>query len=149
MTETVVRAVEKRDKAAWIRMRTALWPGAEEEHTREIESYFAGSAFQMNAVLVAEANHRLLGFIELAIRPSAEGSRSERVGYIEGWFVVPEARRRGVGRALVEAAEDWARSRGLIEMASDTELDNETSARTHEALGYEETARIRCFLKRL
>lgn len=35
------------------------------------------------------------------------------------------------------AAEDWARSQGCVEMASDTWVDNEVSQRVHEALACE------------
>jgi len=35
------------------------------------------------------------------------------------------------------AAEDWARSQGCVEVASDTWIDNEESQRVHEALGYQ------------
>ena len=35
------------------------------------------------------------------------------------------------------AAEEWARAHGCLEMASDTWIDNEESQRAHEALGFE------------
>jgi aminoglycoside 6'-N-acetyltransferase I len=69
------------------------------------------------------------------------------VAYLEGWYVVPEARRRGVGRALVESAEDWGRAQGCTEFASDALLDNDVSAAAHRALGFAETVQIRCFRK--
>jgi uncharacterized protein (TIGR02246 family) len=49
-------------------------------------------------VLLAEDAAGILGFAEVSIRPYAEGCSTDRVGYLEGWFVRPEARRRGVGR---------------------------------------------------
>jgi aminoglycoside 6'-N-acetyltransferase I len=69
------------------------------------------------------------------------------VAYLEGWYVVPGLRRQGVGRALVAAAEAWARAQGCTEFGSDAVLDNEPSAAAHRALGFEETAQIRCFKK--
>ena len=132
-------------------MRHALWPeGSVEEHAGEIEDFFAGRSREPLAVLVAEAEPgRLLGFAELSIRPYAEGCATDRIGYLEGWYVVPEARKQGVGRALVEASEAWARAQGCAEFASDTEIDNEVSAAAHRALGYTEVALIRCFRKDL
>lgn len=132
-------------------MRHALWPeGSVEEHAGEIEDFFAGRSREPLAVLVAEdASGRLLGFAELSIRPYAEGCATDRIGYLEGWYVVPEARKQGVGRALVEASEAWARAQGCAEFASDTEIDNEVSAAAHRALGYTEVALIRCFRKDL
>jgi aminoglycoside 6'-N-acetyltransferase I len=59
------------------------------------------------------------------------------VGYLEGWYVSPDWRRRGVGGRLIAAAEAWARRQGCREMASDTWIDNVDGQSAHEALGYE------------
>jgi GNAT superfamily N-acetyltransferase len=45
-------------------------------------------------------------------------------------------RRQGIGRKLLLGAEDWARSKGCGEIASDTPIDNEVSQLVHETLGY-------------
>ena len=84
---------------------------------------------------------------ELSVRRYAEGCTTNRVGYLEGWYVTPGFRGRGVGRMLVAAAEAWAREQGCTEFASDTELENEDSFRAHEACGFESVAVIRCFRK--
>lgn len=139
------------DARTWCEMRHALWPeGAAEEHAGEIEDFFAGRLREPLEVLVAEgAPGRLLGFAELSIRSQAEGCATDRIGYLEGWYVVPEARGRNVGRALVKAAEEWARAQGCTEFASDAEADNEVSASAHRALGFAEAGLIRCFRKDL
>ena len=52
-------------------------------------------------VLFAEdGDARPTGFVELSLRAYAEGCQSDNVAYVEGWYVVPEARGSGVGRAL-------------------------------------------------
>ena len=90
-------------------------------------------------ILVAEASDRILaGFLEIDLRSHADGCNPSRpVGYIEGWYVAENHRHRGIGRKLLAVAEDWARSQGCVEIASDTWVDNELSQRVHEALGYE------------
>ncbi len=101
-------------------------------------------------VLFAEDGHaRPIGFVELSLRAYAEGCLSDNVAYVEGWYVAPEARGGGVGRALIEAAEDWARRQGCTELASDAQLDNAVSAAAHKALGFSEAGQIRCFRKAL
>ncbi|HEY6066733.1 MAG TPA: aminoglycoside 6'-N-acetyltransferase [Thermoanaerobaculia bacterium] len=131
-------------------MRQALWPEEVPTHAGEIEQYFAGSLPMLLEVLLAfDDSGEAVGFAELSIRPYAEGCVTDRVAYLEGWYVVPAARRRGIGRALVAAAEEWAREQGCTELGSDALIENETSAAAHSALGFEETARIRCFRKEL
>ena len=49
----------------------------------------------------------------------------------------------------MRAAEDWGRAQGCTEFGSDALLDNDVSAATHRALGFDETVQIRCFKKRL
>jgi len=45
-----------------------------------------------------------VGFVEVSLRPYAEGCDTRPVGYLEGGYVAPEWRGQGIGRALVEAA---------------------------------------------
>lgn len=131
-------------------MRTSLWPDTDDAHVDEIARFFAGELREPLAVLLAFADDGTpLGFIELNLRHYAEGCETDRIGYIEGWYVEPHARRSGVGRALFAAGEAWARAQGCTEMASDTWLENEVSRVAHLALGYEETDRIICFRKEL
>ncbi len=148
---TEVRHAEPADASVWLQMRRALWPeGSEEEHAGEIARYFAGEAREPLTFLSAVGGEgRALGLAEPSIRPSAEECRSQRVAYLGGWYVTPEARRRGAGAALVSASEGWARSRGCTELASDTAPDNEASAAAHLVLGFEDAGVVRCFRKDL
>jgi aminoglycoside 6'-N-acetyltransferase I len=147
-----IRHVKPADAAQWLRLRHALWPDASEnEHRAEIEKFLAGRSREPQAVLVAEdeSTGSLVGLAELSIRPYADGCHTDRVGYLEGWYVAPEFRRRGIARSLVAAAESWAMSSGCTEFASDTEVDNELSAAVHRRCGFEEVGVIRCFKKTL
>ena len=148
--QPIIRRVNADDAAAWLRMREALWPDETGSHAREVQDFLAGRLNMPLEVLIAvDRAGTLLGFAELSIRAYAEDCVTDRVAYLEGWYVVPEARRRGVGAALVRAAEDWGRAQGCTEFASDALLDNDVSASAHRALGFEETVQIRCFKKNL
>src|SRR3954451_14864090 len=119
-----IRTPRVEDSTEWLRMRRALWPDAtDEEHRRDIMEFLgadgpphpASCGFSTGgiATFVAEREDgSLCGFLEAGIRPYAEGTEPGSVGYIEGWYVDPDVRRQGTGRALVEAAEAWARSKG-------------------------------------
>jgi aminoglycoside 6'-N-acetyltransferase I len=145
-----VRPATAADEAAWLEMRKVLWPGEEASLTEEVRKYFSGSLREPIEVLLAlDDSGRAIGFAELNIRPYAEGCYSGRVAYLEGWFVAADARRQGVGTALMRAAEDWGRARGCTEFGSDAVLDNEVSALAHEALGFAEVELLRCFRKDL
>jgi aminoglycoside 6'-N-acetyltransferase I len=131
-------------------MRQRLWPSPDGEHAGEIARYFAGHVTNPADVLLAiDEAQRAVGFVELSIRPYAEGCYSGCVAYLEGWFVEEAARRSGIGRQLVTAAEAWARAQGCTEIASDAALDNAVSAAAHRSLGFEETGRIICYRKSL
>lgn len=145
-----IRPVTVADSAAWLKLRQALWPEGASDHAFEIASYFAGRLREPLQVLLAfEDTGTPVGFAELSIRSQAEGCDTDTVAYLEGWYVIPEARQKGAGRALVQAAEQWAREEGCSEFASDTLLDNEVSAAAHRALGFTEIVQIRCFRKSL
>jgi aminoglycoside 6'-N-acetyltransferase I len=143
-----VRSVGPEDRAEWLRMRKTLWDDCpDEQQLREMEESL-GSGTE-DVFIVERPGGGLCGFLEAALRSRADGCDSTPVGYIEGWYVDEDMRRQGVGRALVEAAEAWTRSRECRQMASDAELWNEVSHHAHGALGYEETARLVLFRKDL
>lgn len=149
-----VRPVTEEDKPSWLEMRRSLWPEeGGDAHSVEVGRFLKGDLKNPIAVLLAhredEAGAHVVGFAELNIRPYAEGCSTDRVGFLEGWFVVPDARRQGVGRALLVAGEEWARAQGCTEFASDTLVDNDVSAAAHQALGFKEVEIIRCFRKDL
>lgn len=145
----LIRRVTAEDWDEMLRMRLDLWPDSTIADLKaEMPEWLKDES--RSIVLVAEREDAgLAGFVEAGIRDVAEDCETRDVGYIEGWYVDADARLRGVGRLLVRAAEDWARSRGCAEMASDCLLTNEVSLAAHLRLGYEETARLIHFRKRL
>ena len=142
VSDTCVRLAQLSDRDQLVRMHEALWPKTPaEEHARELTQILEGKPVVTMPliILVAEASDGVVaGFLEVDLRSHADGCNPSRpVGYIEGWYVAENHRHKGIGTRLLAVAEDWARSQGCVEVASDTWIDNEVSQRVHEALGYE------------
>ena len=141
-----IRRAEAGDLDEWMRMRAILWPDCPAAtHREEMKEYLrneAGVAF-----VAARPTRGIAGFVEATVRPYAECCETRPVGYIEGWYVDADVRRQGVGERLVRAAEVWARTKKMREMASDCPLDNDVSRRAHIAIGYEEKERLIHFRK--
>ena len=143
-----VRPFREADWSEWLRMSQALFPGhGPEEHDRDMRQLLQRDDA---AVFVAERpDGSVCGYVEAGTRPYADGCNTSPVGYIEAWYVEPDMRREGYGRALLEAAEEWARGRGYREMASDALLDNAVSHEAHKRSGYAEVDRVVQFRKSL
>jgi aminoglycoside 6'-N-acetyltransferase I len=151
---TTIRPAQPKDFLQLAAMRALLWPDASfSEHLAELEAGLTnpGQSDFPVVVLVSEDPHgTLTGFLEARLRSHADGCDPARpVGFVEGWFVVEEDRRKGIGRALMRAAEEWARARGCREMASDALIDNPASENAHTALGFEVVDRCIHFRKPL
>ena len=83
----------------------------------------------LDASLVAVADGEPVGLVNLGVR----GGR----GWIGGLGVVAEARRRGLGRTLMEAVHEQARARGIREISLEVIEANEPAYRLYDALGYD------------
>jgi aminoglycoside 6'-N-acetyltransferase I len=147
MSFTIRRATPE-DKPEWLRMRQGLWPEAPTEYLSLDLDDLLGD--ENSAVfLAADANGKLVAFIEVGLRDYAEGCETSPVGYILAWYVDPHVRGQKLGRDLLRVAEGWAREKGCTEMASDTWLDNDPSIQAHLKMGYYEVDRLVHFVKRL
>lgn len=134
----------------WLELRRELWPHDNEgEHVAEMKAACAQPERFASFVAYDEAG-RAIGFVEASARRDyVPGTSSSPVGFLEGIYVVPSSRHQGVGRALVERVERWARGIGCTEMASDALLGNSASHAVHRALGFVEAERVVFFLKGL
>jgi GNAT superfamily N-acetyltransferase len=89
---------------------------------------------------------RLAGFIGLERRLTIEaGDQAEVVGLV----VDADARRGGAGRALIAAAEDWARARGLRELFLRSNVVRPEAHAFYPALGFERSKTQHVYRKRL
>jgi aminoglycoside 6'-N-acetyltransferase I len=138
------------EQEGWLRMRQELWPHcSREEHLAEMSS-FCSQPERFVQFIAYENSNQAVGFIEVAVRTDyVNGTDFSPVAFLEGIYVVPEARRRDTARALVAAAERWAINKGCREFASDAAIENELSHTMHRALGFEETERVVFFRKPL
>lgn len=146
-----IRSAQPPDADAWLRLRLALWPSEPSAELRhEIDQFFAGRLHDVKAAFLAEAEPgQIVGFAELNIRAYAEGCSTDKVAYLEAWYMEPAYRGKGIGAAMIEAAEQWALENSCTEFASDTLHDNDIGRRAHLAVGFEEVEVIRCFRKQL
>ena len=136
----IVRPAREGDFAAWAAMRGRLWPGCEPVEL-EREPPQLG--------LIAEVEGRPIGFAEASVRNYAEGAPPGPAAWLEGIWVEPDWRRRGVASALLAAVEHWAQGQGLSHLGSDALLDNDASHRWHAAVGFGEVERLVVFGKPL
>jgi aminoglycoside 6'-N-acetyltransferase I len=136
------------------KMFALLWPETSaEEHGQEIGRLLTSGMFGTlpATILISYREEGILnGFLQVGLRSHADGcDPSQPVGFVEGWFVYENFRNQGMGKALMRAAENWARDHGCKEMASDTWIDRANSQKAHEALGFEIVDRCIKFRKEL
>jgi ribosomal protein S18 acetylase RimI-like enzyme len=91
--------------------------------------------------LVAELGGRLAGYLRL--KPVTTLAENAHVLGVMGLAVAPEARRRGVGSALLSAAEQHARARGARKLFLRVLSTNESALRLYGRLGFEREGVLR------
>ncbi|WP_337786180.1 aminoglycoside 6'-N-acetyltransferase [Ramlibacter lithotrophicus] len=132
----------------WLALRQQLWPHcAAKEHLAEMSAFLAEPA-RFAQFVKYDGSGVAVGLVEVAIRTDyVNGADTSPVAFLEGIYVVPRARRSGVARELVAAAERWALGMGCTELASDAAIENTSSHAMHAALGFVETERVVFFRK--
>lgn len=141
----LVRPVDSADIDTWVALRIALWPDAADDARGEALSYLKSGGIEGRAhgcFLAETGDGSIVGFAEVSDCGDARC-------HLEGWYVVPTMRRRGVGRLLIEACEQWAVARGASRFTSDTDEDYPDSPAAHAGCGFEVSTDRRWFERRL
>ena len=130
----------------WLALRRRLWPEAsQDEHRLDAEAVLAKGCCVR---LALSPGGDPVGFAEASVRfDYVNGATSSPVAFLEGLYVEPTWRRKGVARRLVDEVERWAAGQGCRELASDTLLENTAGQAAHRALGFSETDRVVYFLR--
>lgn len=102
-------------------------------------AYFASMlAGEDSALIVADRGGAIVGFARLQARlaPDTPYHRPRRWVEVDTLAVLSEVQRGGVGRALMLAAESWARERGIAEIELNVYEFNRRAIAFYERIGY-------------
>lgn len=88
-----------------------------------------------SAIFLALSDQQGLGFTQMY--PSFTSIYLERIWILYDLYVVPEARGWGIGRALMERAQRFARESGAKRVELSTARDNRPAQALYESLGYQ------------
>jgi aminoglycoside 6'-N-acetyltransferase I len=127
-------------------MGVDLWPNNDfAELKKEFSDLINSSKDKLFLYII---NEKPSAFIHVSIRSDyVEGAVSSPTGFVEGIYVSPNLRRRGISKKLLDEGETWLKSRGCTQIGSDIELNNETSYLFHTQVGFKEANRLIAFIK--
>ena len=147
--DVVVRGYEERDRDAC----RGLWRELTQTHRdlyddqsiggdRDLGDYFDEHLERAGAdrVWVAEARGRIVGFTSVLVEDE------QRAGELEPVVVAPDARRAGVGRALVKRAIAAAREIGLRRLDVRPVARNDAALRFFHELGFDTLGQLELLL---
>jgi GNAT superfamily N-acetyltransferase len=131
IARTEIRRAQIADAAEMARLAGELgYPMSSGEMTRRLAVLLPNDH---HYVAVAASVECLLGWMHVEHRFSLEGGdRAELMGLV----VDSTARRRGVGRELVDVAENWTLAQGLSSLTVRSNAAREQSHPFYESLGY-------------
>lgn len=145
-----MRATTDPEDPDWLLLRSEFIPELSLEEQRNFLRDFSRGSAAFCAFVASDPERGLLGFAEVAVRTDfVNGCRQRPALFLEGIFVRPEHRGRGVARALCDAAGIWGLERGCREFASDVNDDDHNSLAAHVGLGFEVTERVVYFRRPL
>jgi len=90
---------------------------------------------QRSVIFVATSGAELLGFTQLY--PALCSVDLVEYFVLYDLYVIETARRRGIAKALMNAASQWAKARGASRLDLETARDNEAGQQLYRSLGYE------------
>lgn len=148
-----VREATTRDLDAVVRLRLALlreYPDhpvygrlRADASVRARELFAAQLRSTMETIMLAFMDDEVTGILRCVESMGSPLLEPARYAYISSVYVLPERRRQGVLRALLAAAERWARARGLDQMRLHNVAGSELAEPAWSALGFDVVEQVR------
>jgi ribosomal protein S18 acetylase RimI-like enzyme len=150
-----IRPGRKEDAAETAR----LWMRSAEEHTAHDRVYqtapgaektmrrfladVANSGYSF--LFVVAAGDRTVGFISGELRQGSPTFLPKTWASVDDVFVEPEYRNRGMGRALLQSVQSWAKERGADGISLQVAAANSRGRKFYEDLGFREVSVYQVF----
>ncbi len=145
MTEVLYRTIREADYPiirtmyaeldAYLRTLNVRLPEPPDPGQAWMDSYLR-TLGKFSQVHVAEMDGQVAGFMLSRVRRVPEHWGGVLVGQLSDMWVVPEARRFGVGRELSRLAINWLRAQGTHSVEIQIVSDNAASLKLYDTLGF-------------
>ena len=123
------REANSRDRESWLRIRRTIWPHASPgAHKPDID---AGIAQRDGRIFVVVHEDRdPVAYLECRLHPNQDGGEGA-TSRIEAWYIEPNYRAGGVGRALIRFLRAWFQARGCEHLEAHADLAGDTAFRAN------------------
>ena len=103
--------------------------------------WFLGTQLEAEDVVVFVAEHarHVIGYVYAGVEPLSWKELRDEAGFIHDIAVEEDMRRAGAARALMEAAVEWLRDRGISRVMLWTAEQNAAAQHLFDALGFRRT----------
>ncbi len=155
--ELEIRRVSVQDVPLWAELAAAVYGDGQRELEDEFRRFLEACGDCKLSELPPGSEMGFLcfvegvpaGFMNLSVRREYVEGRDEEgpIGYVEGIAVLPEYRRKGIGKRFVEYAVRLCRENGIKQLASDCSVYNRESELFHLGAGFKETGRQIFFMR--
>jgi GNAT superfamily N-acetyltransferase len=87
-------------------------------------------------VLVAEFQDQLIGCGYARIEKAKPYLKHDHYAYLAYMYVIPEHRRRGVNKLIIDGLKEWSRNQGMSELRLNVYIDNQHAIDAYEKSGF-------------
>ncbi len=112
-------------------------PGAEKIIRRFLADLCVSSH---SCLFIAESDGAVIGFLSGELREGSPAFMPKTWAAVEDIYITPEHRSLGVGRALFEEFQEWAREKGIDGISLQVAADNARARKFYEQLGFREVS---------
>jgi ribosomal protein S18 acetylase RimI-like enzyme len=146
MMQKIRRFVQGRDEDAWVSVFNKVFREFDDFRSITVEDMLMSETsptFDAAGMFIAELEGEPVGIVNAYV----DKMRKEKKGFIRMLGVVPEYRRRGIGRALAEKAMESLRERGMETVEAGAVMDKPEAIQLWESMGFHDV-RIFSLMKR-